>query len=177
MCVSIPRQDLNFQHNTPWYVFMLNELTWNVYVRFVDIGEIIDRHYLNFLFINECHNIQEKFENTKGMIQSEFIIESKLASNGQINETGKNTTNCRQNTTQKIRVWAIRTSIQTRDELICSVSLEYTIYLKVSNLVDNYVCVYHSYSTIILLFFYNVLEQLVDKQIEMIDYSFWRSLL
>ena len=131
MCVSIPRQDLNFQHNTPWYVFMLNELTWNVYVRFVDIGEIIDRHYLNFLFINECHNIQEKFENTKGMIQSEFIIESKLASNGQINKTGKKTINCRENTTQKIRVWAIRTSIKTRDGLRWSVSLEYTIYLKV----------------------------------------------
>jgi hypothetical protein len=48
-----------------------------------------------------CHNIQEQFANTKGMIQSEFVIESKLARNGQINKTrktGKKTNNCRQNT-------------------------------------------------------------------------------
>jgi hypothetical protein len=30
---------------------MFNELKWDVCVRFVDIGEIVDHHYLNFLFI------------------------------------------------------------------------------------------------------------------------------
>jgi hypothetical protein len=31
--------------------FMFTELRWELIVRFVDIGEIVDHHCLNFLFI------------------------------------------------------------------------------------------------------------------------------
>jgi hypothetical protein len=42
---------MHSKHHMPWSFFVSSDLWWEVIVCFVDIGEIVDHHYLNFLFI------------------------------------------------------------------------------------------------------------------------------
>jgi hypothetical protein len=50
--VSDPRQDLDFptSYVVVFFFLMFKELRWEVIVRFVDIGEIVDHHCLNSIF-------------------------------------------------------------------------------------------------------------------------------
>ena len=49
--VSVPSQDLDFQHHMSCLFLVFSERRWKVFVCFVDIGGIVDHHCLNFLFI------------------------------------------------------------------------------------------------------------------------------
>ena len=49
--VPVPSHELDFLRHMSWSFLMFNDLKWAVAVRFVDIGGIVDRHCLNFLFI------------------------------------------------------------------------------------------------------------------------------
>jgi hypothetical protein len=42
--------------------FVFNGLKWEVVVYFVDIGEIVDHHWLNFLFILIWHEVPTMVE-------------------------------------------------------------------------------------------------------------------
>ena len=53
-CV-FPKLGLDFQRHMPWSFFVFRELRWEVIVRFVDIGGLVDHHCLNFLFITFYH--------------------------------------------------------------------------------------------------------------------------
>ena len=46
--LHIPSQDINYKRHMSWF-FMFSCLRWYVVVRFVDIGGIVDHHYLNSL--------------------------------------------------------------------------------------------------------------------------------
>ena len=47
--MSVPSQDL--ECHTLWYFIMFNDLRSEVIVRLVDIGDIVDHHYLNFVVV------------------------------------------------------------------------------------------------------------------------------
>jgi hypothetical protein len=53
--VIVPTQDYDFLRHISWFslifFLILNDLRWQKIVRFVDIGGIVDHHYLNFVFI------------------------------------------------------------------------------------------------------------------------------
>jgi hypothetical protein len=46
----VQSQDLDFQHHMSWSFLMFNEFRGEVIVRFVDIGGIVDHHYLKVFF-------------------------------------------------------------------------------------------------------------------------------
>ena len=52
--------NLDFQGYMSWYFSVFNELRREVFVRFVDIGGIVNHHCLNFLFIIQSNLIVRK---------------------------------------------------------------------------------------------------------------------
>jgi hypothetical protein len=61
-CVH-PMSDLDFQRHVFFFFCVFSEYVWEVIVRFVDIGWIVDHHCLNFLFLSNlkfhplCHTV------------------------------------------------------------------------------------------------------------------------
>jgi len=52
MFAPVSSQDLDFQRHMSWVIFMFNDLRLEVIVCFVDIGNIVHQHCLNFIFKN-----------------------------------------------------------------------------------------------------------------------------
>ena len=49
---------MHSQRHMSWSFFVFSDLWWEVIVCFVDISEIVDHHYLNFLFIKAQVSLQ-----------------------------------------------------------------------------------------------------------------------
>jgi hypothetical protein len=59
MC-ACPNPGPGFPTSYVVVVLMFSDLTWEVIVRFIDIGEIVDHHYLNFPFITISAQYRKK---------------------------------------------------------------------------------------------------------------------